>query len=57
VCCRFGEDDGGNLICLDVGAGDPGAVYLWEHEILPEDAAYARLADDVDALIEALEPR
>lgn len=53
----IGEDDGGNLICLDVGAGDPGAVYFWEHEILPEDAAYTRLADDVDALIEALEPR
>ncbi len=53
----IGEDEGGNLICLDVDGDDPGSVYFWEHEIEPQNEAYTRLADDVDALIAAPEPR
>ena len=52
----IGEDDGGNLICLKVAGEDYGAVYFWEHEVLPEGDAYARIADSFEAFFDGLRP-
>ncbi|MDP8942618.1 MAG: SMI1/KNR4 family protein [Actinomycetota bacterium] len=52
----IGEDDGGNLICLKVSGDDYGAVYFWEHEVLPESDAYTRIADSFEAFFAGLRP-
>jgi hypothetical protein len=53
----IGEDEGGNLICLKIGGDDRGGVYFWDHEVLPEDEAYSRLADTFAEFLERLRPR
>jgi cell wall assembly regulator SMI1 len=53
----IGEDDGGNLILLDVKGDSPGSVHFWEHEMTPPEEAYTRLNDNFSEFWEALAPR
>jgi hypothetical protein len=53
----IGEDDGGNLILLEVNGESPGSVHFWEHELAPPQEAVTRLDDSFGEFWEALAPR
>lgn len=52
-----GEDDFGNLICLNVGGDDSGAVYFWSHDTFVDENPFTRLTDSFAAFFEALRPQ
>lgn len=53
----IGADDFGNLVCLNVDAGDRGAVYHWRHEVANESESLQRLADSFTGFLQGLRPR
>lgn len=52
----IGEDEGGNVVCLQTTDDDRGATYFWEHDAVADDDGLTKIADSFSDFLDRLRP-